>query len=422
MNTTQHPQPLAGIRILEVGVWYAGPGASAILAELGAEVIKIEDLTGDPVRHTSPVSLTKTPDFEQRGWTVLWDLSNRGKKGISIDLHTDRGRALLKTLVTSADVFLTNLRHSSHARLGIDYPTLSAANPQLIHVNMSGYGPEGDLAGEGSFDTLGQALSGMMAVAPTEEPTPLSLFVLDHFAAIAASHAILAALVAKNLHGVGQEVQTSLLGSALWLMHPNLLNASLTGKPVDTGWDRAVMPPTSNTFRGSDGKWLVGVNPFWLDEEWTNFTHAIGRPELATDPRYATVEGRVQEVPALNRIADAEFEKHTRDEWLEILGQHNLRFAPVLELNEALTHPQAIANGYVVDIDHPVLGPIKVPAYPVSFSKSAPVKASHAPVEIGQDTLAVLRDAGLQEVEISQLVADGVVGVPQSPTVQRHQP
>ena len=420
MNAAQHPQPLAGVRILEVGVWYAGPGASAILAELGAEVIKIEDLTGDPVRHTSPVSLTKTPELEQRGWTVLWDLSNRGKKAISIDLHTEQGRSLLKTLVTSADVFLTNLRHPSHARLGIDYPTLSAAHPQLIHVNMSGYGREGDLAGEGSFDTLGQALSGMMAVAPTEEPTPLSLFMLDHFAAIAASHAILTALVAKSLHGEGQEVNLSLLGSALWLMQPNLINASLTGQPVDTGWDRSVMPPTSNTFRGSDGKWFVGVNPFWVDKEWANFTQAIGRPELATDPRYATADARVQEVPALNRIADAEFEKHTRDEWLEILGQHNLRFAPVLELNEALTHPQAIANGYVVDIDHPVLGPMKAPAYPVSFSKSAAPQVSAAPVEIGQDTVAVLEEAGLQEEEISRLVADGIVGLPQARTV-RHQ-
>jgi crotonobetainyl-CoA:carnitine CoA-transferase CaiB-like acyl-CoA transferase len=422
MNTTEHPQPLAGIRVVEVGVWYAGPGGSAILADLGAEVIKVEAPEGDPDRYSGGVSLTKTLELEQPSWTVLWDLANRGKKGISIDLHSERGQEVLKTLVASADVFLTNLRRASGPRLGIDYETLSSVNPQLIQVNVDGYGRKGDLADQGSFDTLAQALAGTMWVAATEAPQPLSLFFLDHFTAITVSHAVLTALVARNLHGIGQQVDVSLLGAGLWLTQPNLLSTSLSGVEVDTGWDRAHMPATSNIFQAGDGKWLVGVNPYWLDTEWTRFATALGHPEWSTDPRYATAAARIQQVPEINELAVAEFAKRPRGEWLEILTEHKLRFAPVLTVAEAIEHPQVVANGYIEDLDHPVLGRVRVPAHPVQFSKSAAPRTLPAPVEIGQDTEAVLRNAGLTEVQISELIAAGVISVPTTPRVRVMQP
>ncbi len=231
MNRTEQPSteaegPLAGIRIVEYGVFHAGPGAGAILGDLGAEVIKIEEAGGDPERYWT---LLGGMDLSlPNGESFMFEASNRNKRNISLDITTERGRKILHQMVQRADVFLTNLRPSTKTAMGIDYPTLSRVNPRLIHASVSGYGQQGPMRDIGAFDPLGQARSGMTFVTGNAEPTLMHLAILDQATAITLSHAILTALVVRERRGIGQEVHTSLYGTGLWLLYANLLN---TGAP-----------------------------------------------------------------------------------------------------------------------------------------------------------------------------------------------
>jgi len=202
-NTPQGLQrPLEGIRIVEYGVFHAGPGGNAILGDLGAEIIKIETSSGDPERYWTKVAGS---DFSlKNGESLIFEASNRNKKGICLDIKKVKGRKIFNRLITDADVFLTNLRKSTKVKLGLDYETLSQLNPKIIFASVSGYGLEGPMSDLGAFDPLGQARSGMMFVAGNSEPEMLHLGILDQATAITVSHAILTALLVRERQGYGQ--------------------------------------------------------------------------------------------------------------------------------------------------------------------------------------------------------------------------
>ncbi len=208
-------RPLDGIRIVEYGVFHAGPGANAILGDLGAEVIKIETASGDPERYWTNVA-----GFDlslKNGESIIFEASNRNKKGICLDIQKKKGREIFDRLIQEADVFLTNLRGSTQKRLNIDYETLAEINPQIIYAGVSGYGRRGSMSDLGAFDPLGQARSGMMFVTGTSEPAMIHLGILDQATAITVSHAILTALLFRERKGIGQEVHVSLYSTALWV-------------------------------------------------------------------------------------------------------------------------------------------------------------------------------------------------------------
>ena len=252
------PGPLDGIKILEYGVFHAGPGGSAILGDLGADVIKIETESGDPERYWTRVAGL---DFATKsGESLMYEVSNRNKRGICLDIQTRRGREIFNRLIRGTDVFLTNLRKSTKQKLGIDYPSIAKINPKVIHANVSGYGPEGPMCDIGAFDPLGQACSGMMFLTGSQEPALIHIGVLDQATAIAASHAIITALLVKERRGIGQEIHVSLYGTALWLQHPNLMLANaLSIDPCVTS-TRSQHSPLRNSFCCRDGKWIIGTH------------------------------------------------------------------------------------------------------------------------------------------------------------------
>lgn len=389
-----------GIRVVEYAIWHAGPGASAILGDMGAEVIKIETLDGDPERLQKGLGAVKFDIKADADWSFLFELSNRNKKGICLDINTDDGRGIFNRLIKSADVFLTNLRKSTKPRLGIDYSTLKKVNSDLIHASVSGFGMKGPLSDVGAFDPMGQAISGMVFLTGPDEPVLLQSVVLDQMTSIAASHAIITALFYRERYGIGQEVHVSLYSSAIWLTHANLLATGILKSNPIVPWDRSLNSPLRNCFKCKDGKWIMGTN-HPEDKFWSRFCELTGKPELVDDPRYARTETRNENAAELVALYDEVFKTKVRDEWLSLFRDNGFMFAPVQELEEVLNDPQALLNGYVTDFLHPVLGNIKIPGFPVNFSASSAGTRSPSP-GLGEHTEEVLKEMGYSKQDIKR--------------------
>lgn len=407
--------PLHGVRVVEVGVWHAGPGAGAILADLGADVVKVETLEGEPERYQGNFGPMDNARRKLRNWSTLYEFSNRNKKSVTVDFTTPDGRAILDELIARADVFVTNLRAPTKAKLGLEYESLLEVNPHLIHVNVSGFGKHGPMARAGGWDPLGQAISGMMYISGDEEPSLVQMIILDQLGAIAASHAAVTALFARGRDGGPQEVHTSLYGSAVWLTHMNILAESLMDGKVDISWDRRRNPVLRTTFRCGDGRWLMGTS-HPEEKYWKSFCEALGRPDLAEDPRYATVESRGKRLEELYEILDACMLTRSREEWLTVLAAHGVMFAPVNSTKDVLTDEQAAVNNYMVDFEHRALGLIRIPGFPIEFSDYEAGPRAEAP-ELGEHTVTVLEELGREPSEIERLLAEGVIGehVPAAP-------
>jgi len=405
MDKKSKPMPLEGVKILEYGIFHAGPGGSAILGDLGADIIKIEAGFGDPERfwtHVAGVDMS-VPSGE----SLMFEVSNRNKKGIYLDIKTDQGREVFHRLVKDADVFLTNLRKSTKKQLKIDYASISELNPKIIHANVSGYGPEGPMKDIGAFDPLGQARSGLMFATGSPLPAPLHLGVLDQTTAIAASHAILTALFVRERHGIGQEVHMSLFSTALWIQHPNvMLNNVISVDPCQQA-DRTTHSPLRNCFCCKDGNWIFGTH-HPEEKYWTTFCKATGQEQLLADEAYTDQAGKPVNLPELVRIFDEVFATKTRDEWMEIFQAHKFMFCPVQHIQDVETDPQALVNDYIVPFEHPLLGKINIPGYPAHFSENHAGTRGPAPA-IGQHTDEVLEDLGYSTDDIENLKKEGVI-------------
>ncbi|MFO7963652.1 MAG: CoA transferase [Desulfobacterales bacterium] len=402
------PRPLEGIRMVEYAIWHAGPGASAILGDMGAEVIKVESLEGDPERLQKGLGAVKFDMLADADWSFLFELSNRNKKGICLDIQTDEGRRIFHRLIQHADVFLTNLRKSTKPRLGLDYPTLTRINPKLIHANVSGFGPQGPMSDVGAFDPMGQAVSGMAFLTGPDEPVLVQSVVLDQMTSIAASHAIITALFYRERHGIGQEVHVSLYSAALWLTHCNVLATGILKKNPIVPWDRSLNSPLRNCFKCKDGKWIMGTN-HPEEKFWAKFCEFTGKPELIHDPRYAETETRNEHAAELVAIYDEVFITKTRDEWIRLFQDNGFMFAPVQNLEEVLTDPQALANGYITDFQHPVLGSILVPGFPVTFSANTAGTRNPSP-GLGEHTEELMHELGYSTSEIKDFRDKKIIG------------
>jgi crotonobetainyl-CoA:carnitine CoA-transferase CaiB-like acyl-CoA transferase len=396
--------PLQGVKVVEYGVFHAGPGGTAILGDLGAEVIKIEAPAGDPERYWTRVgSLDLTMP---NGENAIFQYSNRNKRSIALDIMVPQGRAVLEKLVAGADVFLTNVRHSTKKKLGIDYETLRTINDRMVHANVSGYGPEGEMKDLGAFDPLGLARSGLMYATGDPAPKLMHIGILDQAAAIAASHAILTALYARERTGKGQEVHVSLYGVGQWLNGISILANSLLGVDPVVTENRLQHSPLRNLYRCKDGQWIICTH-HPEEKYWVNFCEAIGRTQLLEDPRFAVFKTRLANRPALIEIMDQVFAEKTADEWMEIFVKRGLMFCPVQRVGEIKEDPQALTNGYIVEHEDPRLGTIKIPGYPVHFSDQTAGTRSLGP-DLGQHTREVLKELGYPDSEIDRLIQDGV--------------
>ncbi|MFZ5572018.1 MAG: CaiB/BaiF CoA transferase family protein [Thermodesulfobacteriota bacterium] len=399
------PMPLAGIKIVEYGVFHAGPGGTAILGDLGADIIKIESGFGDPERYWTKIA--RLDMALPNGESIMHEVSNRNKRGIYLDITTGKGKEIFHRLVGQADVFMTNLRKSTKKKLGIDYETLAAIHPRLIHANVSGYGPHGPMEDLGAFDPLGQAVSGLMFTPGTREPTLLHLGVLDQSTAIALSHAILTALFVRERRGIGQEVHVSLFGTALWLQHPNLMISSVLGVDPCVTSTRLEHSPLRNAFCCQDGKWIIGTH-HPEEKYWKTFCELTAMTDLLGDDRYTDPYGRPVPGPDILEKCDRLFSTRTRDEWIALFLAHGLMFCPVKHVLEVKDDAQANANGYVARFDHPTLGSITIPGYPVHFSGCRAGTRTPAPA-IGEHTDDILHELGYSDTDIAALKNEGLI-------------
>jgi crotonobetainyl-CoA:carnitine CoA-transferase CaiB-like acyl-CoA transferase len=400
--------PLDGIHVLEVANWLAAPAAGAVLADMGADVVKVEPPNGDPWRgfrvgayvgyeHDLPVN-------------VAFELDNRGKRGMTLDLENEAARSVLTRLASSADVLLTNLTPERATRFGLVYDDLSRVNPRLIYGHFTGYGVEGPDANRLGFDYAAfWARSGIMGLLGEEGRTPplQRAGMGDHATSTMIACGVLAALFERERSGRGQIIHFSLLNSGLWVLGADVQIALASRKDPVRHDPAAPANPIWNTYRCADGAWLmlVMVQP---DPYWPRVCAAIGRPELAEDPRYGSLEGRARHSRHLVQLLAETFASATRAEWGKRLDDHGLIWAPVQTLTEVVEDPQVHANGYFTTVDHPSLGSLEMIDSPFRFGRSH-VTARGAAPELGQHTEEVLLEAGYSWDEIVSLREQGAL-------------
>jgi crotonobetainyl-CoA:carnitine CoA-transferase CaiB-like acyl-CoA transferase len=384
-------QPLQGIRILEWAIYHAGPGGPAILGDLGAEVIKIEQpKVGDPLRARTRFGKSY---FDFKGKNLFFEGANRNKRSITLDLSKDEGREIAYRLAAKSDVFLTNIRQETVDKMKMGYPILHEINPRLIYASVTMFGPNGPDSWRGGFDFQGQARSGLMLSIGEPDMPPLTVVfaVIDQITAIWGSHAVLSALVMRDRSGIGQQVQVSILGSALGLQYFNVLVADLTNEAPRQS--RTDTDPLRNWYQCKGGNWICFTLPTLEPGLWDEFCRTIERPDLEQDPRFDSHEKRIENSRELVAILDGVFATRTREEWHDILGRHGFLSSPVNSPIELKDDPQVTENKYIVDFNHPVFGKVQFPGYPVHFSEASAGPRSAAP-ELGEHTEEVLREIG----------------------------
>ena len=394
--------PLAGIRVFDLTRVLAGPFCTMILADLGADVIKVEG--------------PGTPDYARSipphvGSTSHYFLSiNRNKRGIAIDLKKPAGQALALRLALACDVVVENFRPGTLDRLGLDYTTLSRRKPQIIVCSLSGYGQNGPLAGKASVDTVVQALSGAMSVTgePGGPPVKLGLPMGDLAGSMWATVGILAALHRREASGQGDHVDVSLLDGLIGLQSYLAELYLVSGEsPGRVGSSHHVVPAYGR-YAVADGHLVLAAQ---MDVFWRNFCAAVGRPDLADDPRFRTVGDRSARYEEVERFVSETLLTRTLAEWTARLDEADVPHAPVLTIGESLEQPHARERRLIREIDQPGAGTVRVPGPVVKFlaSDEAPELAP-APA-LGEHSREVLAEIlGLAGGEIDELVAAGIVG------------
>ncbi|MBW8753158.1 MAG: CoA transferase [Sphingomonadales bacterium] len=393
------PGPLAGIRVLDFTRVLAGPAASLALADLGAEVIKIEPPgSGDETRDFPPI----------RGGESHYFLSvNRGKKSIVIDLKSEAGLALAKDLAAKCDVVVENYRPGVMDRLGLGYAALSAINPKLIYCAISGYGQTGPLRDRPSFDIVLQAMSGALSVngEPGQQPTKLGIPLGDLVGGINGPIAILAALHERNATGKGRYIDISLMDGLIGMLGYIAQLAWFNGEdPQPQGSQHPNLVPYG-AFPAKDGSIIVAclTNSFW-----GKICEALGCPEKTVDPRYDAIQKRRDAREEVNAIVSAFTRERTVAELVELFTQYEVPHAPILGVTEALSQPQTVAREMVVEVEHPALGTIPIVNRPIKFDEKQPKPAP--PPVLGQHTDAILADVlGLTPDQIAELRASKAV-------------
>jgi crotonobetainyl-CoA:carnitine CoA-transferase CaiB-like acyl-CoA transferase len=394
---------LESIRVLDMTVWQQGTSCSTMLADMGADVVKIEDLAGDPGRGFNRIE-------SEGGLSPYFQALNRGKRSVAINLKHAGGREALLRLASGADVFLTNFRPGVCERLGIGYEDLAGVNPRIIFARASGYGPAGPEAGAGAFDLLGQARGGLMSVTGEPEGWPKNVGapIADQTGGIMAAFGIVTALLHRERSGEGQQVDVSLLGSVMALQSLNITTSLLTGAEQQR-FPRAGRTPFWNVYRGGDGKHFAIA--MLLNRAWHEICDVIGRPELEHDERFESFRPRViDNAAALIDILDEAFARRPADEWVRVLNEHGIYAARVQSYADLPDDPQVVANDYLVDIQREGGAPLRMVATPVQMSKTPGHIRGLAP-ELGQHTEELLLEAGYSWEDLEELRAEGVIGL-----------
>ena len=398
---------LKGIKVIEMATYIAAPGAGGILADWGAEVIKVEPLADYPMRYT----MANVGADHLKG-SPIFDLDNRGKKGVAINTATPEGVEAVKRLVKDADVFLTNVRPGGLERSGLDYASLSAINPRLVYASVTGYGLEGAERDRPGFDIAAfWARSGLgyLETVKGTEPTTLRTGIGDHTTSMATVGGILAALVERQRTGKGRLVESSLLRAGIYAAGSDMAVQLKFGKLGSTKSRHEAVQPISNFFKTKSGEWFVIV-PRQGSVDWTAVCKIIGKPELETDPRFSNPKGRRANAAELVDILDAAFAEHDLDHWRQKLDENDVIWSPLMRPSDVVADPQAVAAGAFVDVpEEDGSGTFKAPASPVRFPGADDGPKGAAPA-LGQHTLDVLRAAGYDDDDLARLKDAKTIG------------
>ena len=395
---------LDGIRVIDAANFIAGPVSTTVMADFGADVIKIEPPTGDVYR-------VRGVGYPSSPYNFPWIVDNRSKRSVAIDLRSEDGQRVLQRLVQSADVFVTNLPLDARHRLRVRYEDLAPLNARLIYASLTAYGETGDEAGRPGFDSTALwARTGLMdLVRPSPESPPARALpgMGDHPTGMSLFGAIMAALYQRERTGRGGMVSTSLMANGLW-WNAIQVQGILCGARTPTRPAREdAASALANLYRCRDGRWFL-MTITGAELHWDAFARCIERADLITDPRFATVATRRTNVRALVAILDEVFATKDWAEWRRILETSGIVFGVVATLDDILTDEQMVKSGALVPIDDPRAGAALTVSSPIAIEGQEKVPPTLAPA-IGQHTVAVLRAAGFAEAEIERLLRAGVI-------------
>ena len=410
MENVENPKtsgPLQGLKVVDLSHIMAGPACSMLLADMGADVIKVEKIPGgDDSRRMVPPTIAE----ESAAFLIM----NRNKRGIALDLKTEDGRSVLTRLLKDADVVIENYRRGTMEKMGFGYETLHALNPKLIFCAISGFGRTGPYADRGGFDLVAQGMTGLMSITGERQggpPMKAGAPVTDIAAGMLACVGILAALHARESSGHGQMVDTSLYEAGITFTYWHSAICFATGKaPGPMGSAHPLNGPYQ-AFPASDGWITVGAAN---QENWLRLLGALEAPELRDDPRFVNNAQRMNNLSVLTDALTPLFQRRSVAEWLQRLDDAGVPAGPVLDIAQMHADPQAQAREMIVQTTHPVAGPVKSIGLPIKFSET-PGSVQRAAPLLGEHTREVLREHGYSESEIDQMAEQGAIQSPDSP-------
>jgi crotonobetainyl-CoA:carnitine CoA-transferase CaiB-like acyl-CoA transferase len=400
--------PLAGIRVLDLSRVLAGPWAGQNLADLGAEVIKVERPgAGDDSRAFGPPWVKDARGLDTRD-SAYFTSANRGKKSVTVNLQQPEGQALVRALAAKSDVLIENYKFGDLERYGLGYARLNEINPRLVYCSVTGFGHTGPYRERPGYDFMIQGMGGMMSVTgePGGEPQRAGVPIADIITGMYASIAICAALAHRAQSGRGQHLDLALLDSQIALLAYQNTNYFATGKPPRRIGNLHPNIVPYQPFRASDGEVILACGN---DNLYRKFCAAAGCPELATDPRFATNGKRVENRDELKRLLDLVFAKRTKKEWVDLLDAAGVPNGPINDIAQVFAEPQVKARGVRIEVDHPVAGKLPMVASPMRFSETA-LEHKAPPPLLGEHTDAVLRELlGKSAEEIARLRQAGAI-------------
>jgi crotonobetainyl-CoA:carnitine CoA-transferase CaiB-like acyl-CoA transferase len=394
--------PLAGIKVIELAHIMAGPVCGLMLADMGADVVKVEKVPGgDDSRRMVPPAI--------EGESAAFMMMNRNKRGIALDLKKEEGKAVLHRLLRDADVVIENYRRGTMEKLGFGYEAMREINPGIIYCEISGFGRTGPLADAAGFDLIAQGMSGLMSITGEghgRPPVKVGAPVTDISAGLLACMGVMAALVERGKTGQGQKVDTSLFEAGI--IHTYWQSAIRLATGVSPGPMGSAHPLNApyQAYPTADGWINVGAAN---QSNWLRLLDAIEAPELAQDPRFAANPGRMGNLDELTAVLSAIFRRRTTADWLAVLERAGVPAGPVLTIAEMHDHPQTRARDMVVKVEHEKAGPVETLGLPIKFSRTPGSVRRGAPT-FGQDSRAILAELGYDEEAVERLAGTGAVG------------
>ena len=400
--------PLQGMKVLDWTMWQFGPVSTMMLADLGAEVIKIESLDGDHGRQFGQVSGVGSNSYDNLS-SHYFEVLNRQKLGIAVNLKSNAGRKIVLELVEQSDVFVENFRQGVAERLGLGWEDLSRINPKLIYGSATGYGPNGEDSGKPAFALTGEARSGSLWWGGPEDGVPYNLHgIADQIAGIMLSYGVLAGLIYREKHGAGQKVETSHLGSMMWLGMMRDGIGLLEGRELARQHRSNMNNPLWNTYRTKDGKWIA-LSMSQGERYWPIFCDVVNRKDLESNPNFISSEARQKYKSIVISELDEIFNNKTLDEWEKILRSSDLIWERVQSTLDLPSDQQVISNDYLVPFEHSVLGYSMWHQLPLTFGKT-PVTTKKMAPSLGENTEEILIERlGYTWAEIEVLQDEGVI-------------